>query len=236
MYFLLTLNSCVTVLQFIPLPLISGFYLARFFTKKSLSSYFAFVTLASLMVLWFVMHNYWDLNIWMAGMALKSFCKLIVANVILAMVVPGLALLPSKLRFLTEFGLISHALLLCYIEDRFFNYSTIYYFGFDDEVMYPSYMVLTTTILGLALLRRLSADHRIGPKAVWVLTCLYFSKLSMLFITSKSVLWASAVLLLAVSPPLLLYKYVGAHLHSSFVVHFRLSVYLVTLILLDVLC
>ncbi|KAJ8493704.1 hypothetical protein OPV22_015425 [Ensete ventricosum] len=190
----------------LPLPMISGFYIARFFTKKSLTSYFAFVALASLMVLWFVVHNYWDLNIWVAGMSLKSFCKLIVASVIMAMAVPGLALLPLKLRFLTEFGLTGHALLLCYIEDRFFNYTVIYYFGFDEDVMYPSYMVLTTTLLGLALVRRLSVDQRIGPKAVWILTCLYLSKLAMLFITSKSVLWMTAILLLAVSPPLLLYK------------------------------
>lgn len=193
--------------------MISGFYIARFFTKKSLTSYFAFVALASMMVLWFVVHNYWDLNIWMAGMSLKSFCKLIVASVIMAMAVPGLALLPLKLRFLTELGLIGHALLLCHIEDRFFNYTVIYYFGFDDDVMYPSYMVLTTTLLGLALVRRLAIDHRVGPKAVWILTCLYLSKLAMLFITSKSVLWMTAVLLLAVSPPLLLYKYRSNHLY-----------------------
>lgn len=160
------------------------------------------------MVLWFVVHNYWDLNIWIAGMPLKSFCKYVVASVVMAMAVPGLALLPSKLRFLTELGLIGHTLLLCYIEDRLFNYATMYYFGFDEDVMYPSYMVFGTTFLGLALVRRLAVDHRIGPKAVWILTCLYSAKLSMLFITSKSVLWVSAVLLLAVSPPLLLYKYV----------------------------
>ncbi|KAK1310044.1 hypothetical protein QJS10_CPA08g00388 [Acorus calamus] len=193
-------------LWLLPLPLISGFYLARFFTKKSLPSYFTFVGLASLMVAWFVRHNFWDLNIWMAGMALKSFCKLIVASVIIAMAIPGLALLPPKLHFLTEVGLISHALLLCHIENRFFNYSAIYFFGFDDEVMYPSYMVIMTTFLGLALVRKLASDHRIRHKAVWVLTCLYSAKLSMLFITSKSVLWMSAILLLAVSPPLLLYK------------------------------
>ncbi|KAK2973823.1 hypothetical protein RJ640_011751 [Escallonia rubra] len=139
---------------FLPLPSVAGFYLARFFTKKSLPSYFAFVVLGSLMVTWFVLHNYWDLNIWMAGMSLKSFCKLIVANVVLAMMVPGLAFLPSKFQFLTEVGLISHALLLCYIENRFFNYSTIYYYGLDDDVMYPSYMVVLTTFLGLALLAK----------------------------------------------------------------------------------
>ncbi|KAK9076237.1 hypothetical protein SSX86_004570 [Deinandra increscens subsp. villosa] len=191
---------------FIPLPAVAGFYLARFFTKKNLSSYFAFVVLGSLMVTWFVVHNFWDLNIWMAGMSLKSFCKLIVGDVILAMAVPGLALLPQKLHYLTEIGLIGHALLLCHIENRFYTYSGIYYYSFDDEVMYPSYMVVLTTFVGLALVRRLSADHRIGPKAVWVLTCLYSSKLVMLFMTSKAALWASAILLLAVSPPLLLYK------------------------------
>lgn len=192
--------------QFLPLPSVAGFYLARFFAKKSLPSYFAFVILGSLMVSWFVLHNFWDLNIWLAGMSLKSFCKLIIANVALAMAVPGLALLPSKFRFLTEICLISHALLLSHIENRFFNYSSIYYYGFEDEVMYPSYMVVITTFLGLALLRRLSVDQRIGAKAVWILTCLYSSKLAMLFIASKSVVWVSSILLLAVSPPLLLYR------------------------------
>lgn len=156
---------------------------------------------------WFVMHNYWDLNIWIAGMSLKSFCKLIVGCVILAMATPGLALLPPQFRFLTEAGLVSHALLLCYIENNFFNYSNVYYYGMDDDVMYPSYMVVMTTFAGLAIVRRLSADHRIGSKAVWILICLYSSKLSMLFMASKTVLWVSAVMLLAVSPPLLLYKY-----------------------------
>ncbi|KAI4343462.1 hypothetical protein L6164_010805 [Bauhinia variegata] len=192
---------------FLPLPSVAGFYLARFFLRKSLTSYFAFVILGGLIVTWFVLHNFWDLNIWLAGMSLKSFCKLIVANVFLAMGIPGLALLPSKFHLLTEISLISHALLLCHIENRFFNYSSIYFYGFEDEVMYPSYMVIVTTFLGLALVRKLSVDHRIGAKTVWILTCLYSSKLAMLFIGSKSVVWVSAILLLAVSPPLLLYRY-----------------------------
>ncbi|VFQ59015.1 unnamed protein product [Cuscuta campestris] len=191
---------------FIPFPSIAGFFLARFFTKKSVSSYFAFVALGSLMLTWFVMHNYWGLNIWLAGMSLKSFCKLIVACVILAMTVPGLAILPPKFRLFTDLGLISHALLLCYIENRFFSYSNTYYYGMENDVIYPSYMVVMTTFVGLAVVRRLYVDNRIGSKAAWVLTCLYSSKLSMLFIASRTVLWSSAVLSLAVTPPLLLYK------------------------------
>lgn len=191
---------------FLPLPLICGFYLARFFTKKSLPSYFTFVMLSSLMVIWFVRHNFWDLNIWLAGMSLRSFCKLVVVNAMLAMAVPGLALLPPKFRFVMDAGLVSHALLLCHMENQFFNFSNLYYFGFDDDVMYPSYLVVITTCAGLALARRLVVDARIGPKTFWILTCLYSSKLAMLFIPSKSILWVSAVLLLAISPPLLLYK------------------------------
>ncbi|PRQ37407.1 hypothetical protein RchiOBHm_Chr4g0402251 [Rosa chinensis] len=191
---------------FLPLPSVAGFYLARFFTKKSVPSYFAFVVLGSLMVTWFEMHNFWDLNIWMAGMSLKSFCKLVILNVVLALTIPGLALLPSKLHFLIEIGLVTQALLLCHIENRFFNYSGIYYYGFEDDVMYPSYMVLVTTFVGLALVRRLSADHRIGAKVVWILTCHYSAKMGMLVISSKLVVWMLAVLLLAVTPPLLLYK------------------------------
>lgn len=202
------ISHSLFILQFTPLPAVAGLYFARFFTKKSVPSYFAFVALGSLMVIWFVMHNYWDLNIWLAGMFLKSFCKLIVANIIIAMVIPGLVLLPSKFHFLTEAGMVAHALLLCYIEDRFFNYSSIYYYGMEDDVMYPSYMVILTTLIGLAVIRRLFADHRIGSKAVWILTCLYSAKLAMLFLSSKSIVWVSAALLLAVSPPLLLYKYV----------------------------
>ncbi|XP_066340031.1 uncharacterized protein [Miscanthus floridulus] len=193
-------------MMFLPLPMISGYYVARFFTKKSLSSYFTFVALASLMVLWFVVHNYWDLNIWLAGMPLKSFTKYVVAAVIMAMAVPGLALLPTKLRFLLELGLIGHTLLLCYIENRLFNYASMYYYGFEDDIIYPNYMVFITTFLGLALVRRLYVDQRLGPKAAWILTCLYSSKLAMLFMTSRSVIWVSAVLLLAVTPPLLLYR------------------------------
>ncbi|XP_073281964.1 uncharacterized protein [Primulina huaijiensis] len=191
---------------FIPLPSVAGFYIAHFFTKKRLSSYTAFVVLGSLMVMWFVIHNYWNLNIWIAGMSLKSFCKLIVGSVILAMVVPGLAVLPSKLHFLTEAGLISHAVLLCHIENKFFNYSNVYYYGMDDDVMYPSYMVAMTTCVGLAIVRRLFMDGRVRSKAFWILICLYSSKLSMLFMASRNVIWVSAVLLLAISPPLLLYK------------------------------
>ncbi|GLJ45910.1 hypothetical protein SUGI_0966700 [Cryptomeria japonica] len=209
---LVSLTGSIVVgmpLKFLPAPIVAGFYISQFFTKKSLSSYFVFVISASLPIAWFVVHNYWNLNIWLAGMALKSFCKYIIASTVLAMVIPGLALLPSKVHIVMEFGLISHALMVCYLENKLYSYSSIYYFGIGDDVMYPSYLVITTTVLGLALVRRLALDDRIGPKAVWILTCLYAAKLSLLFLSFNSVLWVAILLLLAISPPLLLYKEKG---------------------------
>ena len=55
------------------------------------------------------------------GMSLKLCYKLIIVDVALTRVIAGLTLLPSKLHFLTEVGLISNALLLCCIENQFFS-------------------------------------------------------------------------------------------------------------------
>ncbi|GLT53258.1 hypothetical protein SLA2020_265430 [Shorea laevis] len=147
-----------------------------------------------------------DLVTRLAGMSLKSLCKLIIANSSMAMTVPGLAIQPSKFYFLTKVGLLIHVLLLCYIKNRLFNDSNIYCYGFEDEVMHPSYQVIVTNLVGLALVGRPSVGHQMGQKSVWILTCLYSSKLAMLFITSKFVVWGLAVLLLGLPSPLLLYN------------------------------
>ncbi|GFP96765.1 hypothetical protein PHJA_001820600 [Phtheirospermum japonicum] len=94
----------------------------------------------------------------------------------------GLAVLAPQFHLLTEAGLIG---LLCYIENKFSNYSNVYYYGMDDGVMYPSYIVGMTTFVGLAIVRKLSVDHRVRSKTLWILICLYSAKLSMLFMASK---------------------------------------------------
>lgn len=194
-------------LKFLPAPLVASFYLSHFCMKKNISSYFIFAVTASVPVAWFVVHNFWFLNVWLGGVMLKSTCKLLIGSAVLALAVPGLVLLPSKVHLLADAGLIAHALLVCNLENRLHNYSNSYFGGYDDEeVVYPSYMVLLTTAIGLLLVRRLSAQNRINALAQWVLTCLYCSKLVMLFLSTQGALWASAILLLAISPPVLLYR------------------------------
>lgn len=176
--------------------------------KKNLLSYFIFAVTASVPVAWFVVHNFWFLNVWLGGVMLKSTCKLLIGSAMLALAVPGLVLLPPKVHLLADAGLIVHAILICQLENRLHNYANSYFGGYDDEeVVYPSYMVMLTTAIGLLLARRLSAENRINSLTVWVLTSLYCAKLSILFLSTQSVLWASAVLLLAISPPILLYRY-----------------------------
>ena len=112
--------------QFLPAPIVAGYCISQFFMKKNLPSYFIFVVSASLPISWFVVHNYWGLNIWLDGMALRSLCKFIIASSVLAMVILGLALLPPKVHIVIECGLIIHTFLVCYIENRLCSY-TVYY-------------------------------------------------------------------------------------------------------------
>lgn len=194
-------------LKFLPAPLVSSFYLSHFCMKKNLSSYFIFALTASVPVQSFVVQNFWFLNVWLGGVMLKSTCKLLIASAMLALAVPGLVLLPSKVHLLADAGLIAHAILVCQLENRLHNFANNYFGGYDDEeVIYPSYIVMLTTAIGLLLARRLLAENRINLLTAWVLTCLYCAKLSMLFLSSQSVLWASVILLLAISPPIILYR------------------------------
>lgn len=199
-------------LKFLPAPIISAFCLSQFFLKKNTIFYAVFVITAIVPVTWFVVHNFWSLNIWLGGVPLKSLCRYIIAAAVLAMSIPGLALLPEKVRYLTEFGLIGHAIIICHLENRVYNFAGIYNFSFDEAVVYPSYLVVVTTVVGLVLVRRLGADKRIGPLASWVLICLYLSKLSMFFLSSHYVVWAATLLLLAITPPLVLYKDRGSRM------------------------
>eukprot|EP00249_Psilotum_nudum_P022608 c28580_g1_i2 orf=3-3230(-) len=193
-------------LKLLPVPLVSAFYISNFFVKRSLFSYFIFAITASMPLTWFVIHNLWFLNTWLAGLSVKDLCKHLIIIAILALAIPGFVLLPPKAHRLAELGLIAQALILCNLENRLYNYEVHYYIGFDADVLYPSYMVIVSTLIGLVLVRRLSTENRIDSLATWVLTCLYAAKISVLFLSSKTSFWGTAILLMAISPPCLLYK------------------------------
>ena len=86
------------------------------------------------------------------------------------------------------------------MENRLFN------LGGEEEGLYPAYLVLLTSAAGFLAARRLEAANQMGPWATWVGSCLYFAKLPMLLVADPNVVWASALVMLAATPPLLLYK------------------------------
>ncbi|BBM96840.1 hypothetical protein MPTK1_1g01090 [Marchantia polymorpha subsp. ruderalis] len=193
--------------KFFPASIIAAFFLSQFCLRKNVISYFVAVLAASVPATWFVVHNFYNLNVWLGGVNIKHICQLIVGSILLAMIIPGLSLIPHKfIHHLVAVGLIGQALVICMGENRLYNFTNMYYYGLEDDVVYPSYLVVLTSVIGMALTRRLGAEKRIGSWAVWVLFCLYAGKFSMLIITSRNVLWASIVLLLAITPPLVFYK------------------------------
>lgn len=192
-------------LKFLPAPLVSAFYISHFCVKKNLYSYFIFAITASVPVAWFVVQNFWFLNVWVGGVALKTICKYLIASAVLAFAIPGLILLPAKVHLLADAGLIAHALLLCHLENKLHDGNSHYAMGIEEDLVYPSYIVMFTTAVGLLLVRRLTSENRITSMTTWILTCLYSAKLSVLFL-SRNGLWATAIFILAISPPVLLYK------------------------------
>ncbi|CAI5457977.1 unnamed protein product [Closterium sp. Yama58-4] len=105
--------------------------------------------------------------------------------------------------------------------------------GRAEEGVYPSFLVITTTLAGLAAVQRLHAEHKIGAVAEWVGACVYLAKLPMLAwlhaehkrgvaewvgacvylaklpmlaVSSPGATLSSLLLLLAVTPPFFLYR------------------------------
>ncbi|KAL2652734.1 hypothetical protein R1flu_020862 [Riccia fluitans] len=193
--------------KFFPASIVAAHFLSQFCLKKSVISYFIAVVAATVPATWFVVHNFYNLNVWLGGVNIKHICQLIVGSVVLAMIIPGLSLIPYKfVHQLVAVGLIAQAVVICMGENRLYNFTNMFYYGLDDDVVYPSFLVVLTSVIGMALTRRLGAEKRISSWAVWVLFCLYGGKFSMLVVTSRNVLWASILLLLAITPPLVFYK------------------------------
>lgn len=200
-------SSCFAV-QFIPVPLAAAVFFSEFCVKKTVFPYFLFTVAASFSLGWFMMHHFGSLNIWLGGLKLKVICNLITASSVLAMAIPGLVRLPRRGYFLAEVVLAGHALLVCQLENRLYNYGSIYHSGYGGDAVYPSYLVIATSLVGLLLTWKMTQEGLLGSLATWVLTCLYIGKLPLLLLSTKDVLWPSTSLLLAMSAPVLLYKYV----------------------------
>lgn len=79
-------------LLFMPAPLIAAAGLALYYESGMLRDYLLFVGGAVLSAAWFVHHHFWFLEVLLERMALLTICKLLLAAIVPATLLPGLVL------------------------------------------------------------------------------------------------------------------------------------------------
>ncbi|EFJ42255.1 hypothetical protein VOLCADRAFT_97706 [Volvox carteri f. nagariensis] len=196
----------------LPAPLLAACGLSLFYyDSRSLREYLVFVVGAFLTCVWFMRHHFWFLNILVSGMQLHTICKLALAALVPALTVPGLVIarpciIPNPPVFpvlqmnahVVGGLLVMQAVLLCVMEER------LYDAGNQDgapEPMYPGYLVVATSLVGMAVARLLTGRGRLTPLASWLLYTLYGAKASMLVIPEGNLVVAAALLLGATIAP-----------------------------------
>eukprot|EP00850_Spirogloea_muscicola_P017425 SM000149S01360 [mRNA] locus=s149:280764:287589:- [translate_table: standard] len=190
-------------LKILPAPAIAAVYLAQHATSGTTMSYFVFAAAAALSAAWFVAHSFWNLSDSISQLTVKEICEQLIVGVTLALLMPGAALLaPGLSKPLVGIFLVAQAFLLCRLENRLFTWPV----QMDEEGLYPGYLVVLTTVAGFVAVRRLEAVGKANPWAAWLASSLYLAKLPMLLIQTTMTVWASALLILAITPPMLLYR------------------------------
>ncbi|EFN59471.1 expressed protein [Chlorella variabilis] len=194
-------------LWMLPAPLLAASGLAMFYDTAALRDYLLFVAGALATGGWFVWHHFWFLDIELEGVHLKLLCGLVVAAMAPAALAPGLLYSDAPKGALGAV-LLAQAALVCWLEERLYagDHQEVTY---NLHAMYPPWLVMATSALGLAAARHLQSASAIGDVASYVLQCAYAAKLSMLLLPEARLTVPVLGLLLAASPPLLLHR-VGA--------------------------
>ena len=188
-------------LAVIPAPMVAASGLALFIDSWALRDYLLFVLGGVVSAAWFVVHNFWFLDVDIGSVSLRFVCVVTVASGVLCALLPGLALGGWPASGLGGALCLIEAALLCALEEHIFAASVE-----DTDGFYPPYLVLLTSILGLLLARGLRQSGFVGARVAWTLQCLFVSKLSMLFIPEARLFFPALALAMAVSPALVLYR------------------------------
>ncbi|KAG2447194.1 hypothetical protein HYH02_007936 [Chlamydomonas schloesseri] len=195
--------------HWLPAPLLAACGLSLFYESRSLREYMVFVVGAFLTCLWFMRQHFWFLDILVSGMRLHTLCKLAVAALVPALTVPGLVVARANAHIIGGL-LVAQAVLISLMEEK------LYAAGHEEgapEPMYPGWLVLSTSLVGLAAARLLTGQGRLTPLASWLLHSLYAAKAAMLVIPEAQLVLPTSLLLAATIAP---YFFHGASwLHNT---------------------
>eukprot|EP00884_Botryococcus_braunii_P004652 jgi/Botrbrau1/14188/Bobra.182_3s0121.1 len=142
-------------LLFVPAPLIGAAGLALYYESGMLRDYLLFVGGTLISCAWFLYHHFWFLEVFLERMALRTMCKLLLVGIVPAALLPGLVL-ASVSKTAISVLIVVQAGLVATLEEHLYagQHET------GSEEMYPAFLVLLTSGLGLAAIHKLEAG---GP-------------------------------------------------------------------------
>lgn len=186
----------------LPLPAVGALALCMYAEEFAALPWIGVMGAAGATMLWFVEHHFGFLDIDLGGISVKVLCWLFVGLADVSLACLGLLISGGAQRALGA-ALLLQAGGLMLLEEHLFSGRHQYL----TEGMYPTWMVLATSALGVLAALRLAARSRIPHWALWGLICAYAGKLVMVVPTAGPSSVAPAVLsALAVTAPLLLYR------------------------------
>lgn len=184
-------------------PIVAAGGLALYYDSRSLREYGVFVLGVLFTAGWFVHQHFWFLDIRVGFVHLHTICKLAMAALLPAAAVPGLLLAGAGRQWVGVLMLVQ-AELLAVLEEQMFG--AHHHEEAGSEAMYPAYLVIATSVAGIAACQALDRMLAMPRWATWVVSTLYVAKLSMLVLPEAYLVLPTAVLLLAAGAPLYMYE------------------------------
>jgi hypothetical protein len=175
-----------------PFGCAGAFFCARFYYYKRLQDYCSFVGTAALVIFWFIIRTFMflDFEFDPLPMSLKHVCLVLMAVVLTSLLIPGLVSV-NKVGWINGAVLCVHAAGINIMELQLHC---------QFEGIYPIYMVLFTSAVGLYLANYLFYEGKITTWTAWLMGALYAGKLGLVLHPTPFTLPASIILVLAISP------------------------------------
>ena len=131
---------------------------------------------------WFLHSNFWGLDVNIDGLPLAELCRLLFLSLCASALAPGLARFnvhPSSLGLLVCL----HAMVFARCEDALHSEALE-----DGEPMYPAYLVLATSALGVWLAGSLERTGKVTAATAWMARCVYLGKLALVMLPGSRAL------------------------------------------------
>mmetsp|Transcript_9360 Transcript_9360/g.37930 ORF Transcript_9360/g.37930 Transcript_9360/m.37930 type:complete len:1127 (-) Transcript_9360:375-3755(-) len=144
---------------------------------------------------WFLHSNFWSLDVDVDGLPLAELCRLLFLSLCASALAPGLARFdvhPSSLGLLVCL----HAMVFARCEDALHSEALE-----DGEPMYPAYLVLATSALGVVLAGSLERTGKVTTATAWMARCVYVGKLALVMLPGSRALVPCVLVGMAATAP-----------------------------------